>query len=85
MNQPKLYLISVAQTAQLGPGRLIVHVFRLHTLDTHTRWDSSERVIIPSQRPLAAQHTTTTTDDYPRPQRDSNRRFQQPSGFRRMT
>ena len=37
-----------------------------HTqLDTHTRKDSSGRVISPSHRPLPTQHTTNTRDEHP--------------------
>jgi len=46
-------------------GRLAVEV-AYHTQlnkQTHTRWDSSERVISPSQRQLPTQHTTNTRDE----------------------
>ena len=34
--------------------------FLEHTqLDTHTRWDSQERIIVPSQKPLPTQHKQT--------------------------
>jgi len=54
-----------------------------HTeLDIHTWYDSSEIVISPSQRLLLTQHATNTTDENPRPQRESNPRFQQSSSRR---
>ena len=56
--------------------RLIVEIFGSHT-DTHIRYDSSEWVISPSQRPLPTQHTTNTKDENPCIQRDSNPRYQQ--------
>ena len=50
---------------------------------THTRRDSSERVISSSDRPLPTQHTTNKTDEHPCCQRDSNPQSQQSSGPRR--
>jgi len=45
----------------LGPGLLTVEVSRSHIIrHTHTRWDSSERVISSSQRPLPTKQTQET-------------------------
>ena len=44
---------------------------------THTRQNSSKRVITWSQRSLPTQHRTNTRDAHPCPQRDSNPRSQQ--------
>ena len=54
-------------------GRLIVVVSRSHThTHTHTEYDSSERVISSSQRPLPTQHTTNRREENACPQRYSN-------------
>jgi hypothetical protein len=47
---------------------------------THTGYRSSERMISPSQKPLATQHTANIIDEHPCPQWDSNPRLQQSSG-----
>ena len=54
---------------------------RSHTV-RNTQKGSSERVISPLQRPLPAQHTTNPKGEHLGPQRDSNPRSQQSSGFR---
>jgi len=46
-----------------------------HTKTHHTQWNSSGRVISPSQRPLL-------DNKHPCPQRDSNPKYQQTSGRR---
>jgi hypothetical protein len=63
-----LGVLSMALTAQLGPGRLIVEYSRSHTI-RHTKkaMDTSQGVISPSQRPLPTQHTTNTRDEHSRP------------------
>jgi len=57
--------LSVALTAHLGPGSLIVECSRSHTI-RHTRkaMDSSQGVISSSQMPLPTQHTTNTRDEF---------------------
>jgi len=65
-----------------------VGVARPHTQSdtpTYTWKNSSERVISTLQRPLPTQHTTSITDEYPLPQRDSNRRSQPSTCFRLTT
>jgi len=42
----------LALQPQVGQGLLIHEVSRSHTTTHHSRWDSSGRVISPSQRPL---------------------------------
>jgi hypothetical protein len=53
---------------------------RNHTHTHHTRYDSSGRVISPSQRPLP--HTTLIGDRHPCPRRDASPQPQQASGGR---
>jgi hypothetical protein len=71
-------------TAQLVPRPLTVEVYRSNTArHTHTQpvgllWTSDQLVA----GPLATQRKTNTTDKHPRPQRDSNPRSQQSSGWR---
>jgi hypothetical protein len=73
------------QQPNSGLDRFTVEVSRTHTIrHTHSRYDSSERVISSSQRPLPKHHTAHTTDKYTCPQRDSSRRFQQSSSCRCM-
>ena len=63
--------------------RLIVDVSRSPTIShTHNRFDSSDRVISSSQRPLPAQHAKDTRDEHPCLNLDSNPRSRQSSGFR---
>jgi hypothetical protein len=51
-----------------------------HTQTHHTRYDSSGRVISPTQRETSTwEHTTFTRDKLPCPRRDSNPQSQQPS------
>jgi hypothetical protein len=50
-------------------GRLVLRFLDHAQLDIHTRYDSSERVISPSQRPLRTQHTTNKRYACPCPQR----------------
>ena len=45
------------QQSNLGLGRLTVEVSNSHTTDTHTRQDSSVRVISTSQEPIPTHHT----------------------------
>jgi hypothetical protein len=69
----RLSFSSVAQQPKSGLGRFVVEVSRSHPIThTHTRQDSSERVISSTQRPLPTQRTTNTRDEHPCPQRDSN-------------
>ena len=60
------FLVSAA-AALLWPRPVDCSYFEITKLDTHThthsRLDSSERVIGPSQRPLPTQHTTDTGDE----------------------
>ena len=49
---------------------------------THVWQDSPEQGISLQQRSLHTKHTTNTTDEHPRPQRDSNPQSQQQSGCR---
>jgi hypothetical protein len=70
----------LAQQPNTGLGRLFCES-HTHT-DTHTRQNSSEQVIGPSQRPLPTQHTANTGDRHPCLQRVSNPRYQQWSGCR---
>ena len=75
-------LISVlAQQPNAGQGRLILEVSISHTMTHHSRWDSTERRIDPSQRPLP-DNTAFTRDRHPRSRRDSNPQSQQVSGRR---
>ena len=54
-----LTYFSVNQQPHSGLDRLTVEVSKSHTIrHSWTRYDSSERVISPSQRPLSTQHTT---------------------------
>ena len=66
----------------IGLRLLLFEVSKSHS-DTHSRQDSSVRVISTSQRPLPTQHTTNTRDKPACPQRDSNPLSQQRSGCRR--
>ena len=52
-------LFSLAPHSNEHQGRLILEVFRSHTMTHHSRWDSSGRMISPSQRhlPLNTQHS----------------------------
>jgi hypothetical protein len=50
--------------AQVDSLRFLDHTQLGHT---HTRQDSSQRVISPLQRPLATQHTTNRRDEHPCP------------------
>ena len=59
-----IYIFCCGSTAKLGAICLIAEVFKPNTI-RHTRWDSSERGISSSQRPLPAQHTTNTRDEHP--------------------
>ena len=56
----------VAQQPKTGQDRLIFRFLDHTQLDTqtHTRLDSSERVISSSQRPLPARHTTNTRGEH---------------------
>jgi hypothetical protein len=55
------YIFSAVQQPDSALGRLVVDVSTSHTIrHTQTRYDSSERVISPSQRPLTAQHSKNT-------------------------
>jgi hypothetical protein len=65
-----------------GLGRLFVEVYRSRTINTLTQYDSTERVISSSQRPLPNQNTTNTTYEHLYPQKDLNPRSQQSSGCR---
>ena len=51
-----------AQQPPVGQGLLTHEVYRSHTTTHHSRWDSSGRVIISSQRPLPdnTQHSQQT-------------------------
>jgi hypothetical protein len=56
-----LHFLSAAQEPKSGLGRLFFEVYRPQTITqthTHTRQDSSERVVSPSQRPLSTRQTT---------------------------
>jgi hypothetical protein len=67
----------LAFTSLVSSSRFILEVTRSHTRTHHIRWDSSGRVIGPSQRPLLDKHTTLTTGKHPRRRRDSNPKSQQ--------
>jgi len=59
----KRVFFNVTQQPNAGVGRLIVEVCISHTSGhTHTRQDSSERVISSSLRPLTTQQTINTSD-----------------------
>ena len=62
-----------------GYGLLIHEVSRSHTTAHRSRYDSSGRVISPSQRPLP-DNTQVTTDRRPCPRWESNPQSQQASG-----
>jgi hypothetical protein len=80
---PMYFMFSVAQQPKSSLGRLIGKVYRKHAVrDTHTREDSSGRVISSSQKPLPTQNTTNTREEHPCRQHDSNPRSQQSSGPR---
>jgi len=72
-------------TAPLGPrplrfwGFYITHNYETHR---HTRWDSSEREITWSQRPLHTQRTTNTRHEHPCRQGNSSPQVHQSSGHR---
>jgi hypothetical protein len=53
----------------LSLGSFFVEVSRPHTVRQahHTRYDSSEPVICPSQRPVPAQNTTKLRDEHSLP------------------
>jgi len=67
----------VEQQPNSSLGSLIFEVSR-----SHTWYDSSERMISSSQRPLPTEHTTNARDEYPCSRRDSTSRSQQSSGSR---
>jgi hypothetical protein len=52
-------LFSLAPQSNEHQGRLILEVFRSHTMTHHSQWDSSGRMIGPSQRhlPVNTQHS----------------------------
>ena len=76
----RLFLYGAA--AQMGLWPLPFEVPASHTIRyTHMQWESSERVISPSQSSLL--HNTNTTDEHPCRQRVSNLRHQQSSGRKR--
>ena len=52
----------MAQESNSGLGRFVVEVSRSHTTDV---WETSERLIILSQRPLSLQNTTNIRDGHP--------------------
>ena len=65
-------------------GRLLWHLitFRHTPTHTHTRYDSSVRVISSFQRPLPNENTTATRHRNPYPRRDSKPQFSQASCLR---
>ena len=73
---PCFFLVQQTNACQ---GRLMLDVSRSHTVTHHSRLDSSERGIGPSQR-LIADNTQHSQETYPCPQRDSNPQSQQESG-----
>jgi hypothetical protein len=68
-------------TAPAGPAITLRYIHTHTHTHTHTWWDSSGRVISPSQRPLR-QHTTLKTERHPCSRRDSNPPSQQTRGHR---
>jgi hypothetical protein len=92
---PFIYFSLCGCVPQIGSRTFILFRFPNHTLlDTHThtikytcahiRYDSSERVIGSSQRPLPVQHTTNTREEHVLPQPDSNPRSQHSNCCRPM-
>jgi IS4 transposase len=72
-------------TAQIGTRPPHFWGFTSHTTrytHTHTRYDSTGRVISSSQRPLPTQSTTNTRDEHPYPHWDLNPRHQHSCGCR---
>jgi len=68
-------------TAKLGNRLPEFEIFISHIQTYHMRQDSSERVIISSQRTLPIQHTASTRNESPSSQRDSKPRFLQSSSY----
>jgi hypothetical protein len=64
----------------VGQGLLIHKVSRSHTTTHHSRWDSSGRMISPSQRPLP--DNTQQSQQTSMPRWNSNPQSQQSSGRR---
>ena len=60
-----LYSPSLEQQPNAGQGRLIHEVSRSHTMAQYSRYNSSGRVIGPSQGHLTDKHRTLTRDKYP--------------------
>ena len=73
----------LARQPPAGQGFLIHEVSRSHTTTLHSRYDSSGRVISPTQRHLPDNDTTLTTDKRPLPRWDSNPQSQQVSPTQR--
>jgi len=65
--------------AQLGNRLPEFEVSRSQIQTYHTRYDSFERVIILSQRPLPIEHTASTREESPSSQRNSKPRSLQSS------
>ena len=77
-----LQFLSCGATVQLPPWPPHCSGFWVTQLDTHTGSGCSELVISSSQRPLPTQHTTNTTDEHPRPLRESNPQSQKSKGYK---
>jgi hypothetical protein len=84
-DSPSLSLsLSQASQPNVNQGRLILKVSRSHTMTHHSRYDSSGRVIGPSQRPLPdkTQHSQETDIHAPGGIRNSNPRKRGAADFR---
>jgi hypothetical protein len=79
----KLHIIFCETTEQLAPKLHHFEISRLHTksvTQTLGRIHMNKRSINTSHRPLRIQHTTKSSKEYPRHQRDPDPRSQQSSG-----